>query len=529
MRPSTLHQRLGSNEGRRLAGQIVLALLLVYVAGFASFYPSTPTNTDEAMYLRQAQLLLAGDGTVPRIDPLTGATREFRPSTYPPGTAALMAPLIWVAGWRGAYLLPLLSLVAGVLLTARWLADEGRSPLFALLVLGFPASLVLGRVCMSDAPSLAVVSLGSWLFWRGLAGSGRWWLTAGFVAGASTLFRPTNVLLFAPLFAGTVLRREPRCLLLVSGGLAGLAVRLVAHASHFDDSLYERIAYPFSPETVMERLPLYLFGLLVFVPGGLAAGLAYRGRRRPELVATVVLFFLVYVFQVYGMTEVGLVRRVVLALRYFIPLLPLLAFAAAEAVPRWWTRLLAGASPARRESLERGARHLVVAWIATLALACFGVHWAFDRWSRAQAEIAEVIHARTGDGSVVVTNLPATEKFLRELHRKYMSVSRVSVQQGDLERLLERHGSFFIVFVDRSDSDFFRRDQQENAAFVEMIDPPPELEVDRHVSGNERLRIWRVSEIRTVPAPPLQGSRPRRGERGRGGTPRRRARRSRPR
>ena len=511
--PGGLLSRLRSGEsGRRLAWRIVLAQCALYAVAFAAFYPQVATVDDEAMYLRQARLLLSGAPTVARIDPLTGAEEAFRPSTYAVGTAALFAPFLWAAGPRGAFVVPMLALLAGVLLTARWIADEGGSPLFALLALGFLPALVIGRVCMSDAPSLAVVTLGLWLFWRGL-GKGEpgeaapargWWLGAGFVAGASLVFRPTNALLFVPLFAGSVLRRERRWPLLLVGGLAGVAVRIAAHAAHFGSPFHERAIYPFSPETILERLPLYLFGLLLLFPGGLAAALAYRGRRRPELVATVAIFFLVYLFQAYGMTETGLPRRIVLALRYFVPLLPVLAFAAAEVAPRAWRRLVP-AEPGPRLRAERRASHALATALAGLAAGIVAVNVALERWNAAHARIVEALDLHAGLDSVLVTNLSATKKFLREVDRRYLTLERRDLREGDLEKLLERHGEVVIALLDRSDSAFFRNNARENADMIAAISPAPELELDLRVSRVERLRIWRLRSLRETATEPPSG------------------------
>src|SRR5262245_1462656 len=509
--PGGLLARLRAGDaGRRLAWRIVLAQCALYAVAFAAFYPHVATVDDEAMYLRQARLLLAGTPTVPRIDPFTGAEEAFRPSTYAVGTAALFAPFLWAAGPRGAFVVPMLTLLAGVLATARWIADEGRSPLFALLVLGFLPALVIGRVCMSDAPSLAVVALGLWLFWRGL-GKGDsekvppargWWLGAGFVAGASLVFRPTNALLFAPLFAGSVLRRERRWPLLLAGGLAGVAVRIAAHAVHFGSAFHERATYPFAPETILERLPLYLFGLLVLFPGGLVAAFVYRGRRRPELVATVAIFFLVYLFQAYGMIETGLPRRVVLALRYFLPLLPVLAFAMAEVAPRVWKRRLPS-EPERRRRVERRAGRLLAATLGSLAVAIVAVNVALERWNAAHARIVEVLDRHAGLDSVLVSNLAATKKFLREVDRRYLTVESRALRAEVLQTLLERHGEVVIALLDRTDSDFFRMNVRENAALIASLSPAPELELDLRVSPIERLRIWRLRSLReTATAPP---------------------------
>ena len=58
---------------------------------------------------------------------------------------------------------------------------------------------------------------GEW-FWRGEQRHPGWWIGAGLVAGVSWAFRATNPLLFVPLFAGTVLRRETKCWALIVGG-----------------------------------------------------------------------------------------------------------------------------------------------------------------------------------------------------------------------------------------------------------------------------------------------------------------------
>jgi 4-amino-4-deoxy-L-arabinose transferase-like glycosyltransferase len=505
----SLLARLAGESGRRLAWGIVLALCLTYAAGLFAFYPRLAINDDEAMYLRQARLLVEGSPTVVRIHPLTGEESEFRPSTYAVGTAALLAPFIWAAGPRGAFVVPMLALLAGVLLTARWIADEQRSPLFALLALGFVPALVLGRVCMSDTPSFAVVSLGLWLFWRGIGGADPrepapargWWLGAGFVAGASLVFRPTNALLFAPLFAGTLLRRERRFVLLLAGGLAGTAVRLVAHALHFGSVFFERATYRFSPETIHERLPLYLFGLLVLFPGGLLAAFAYRGRRRPEIAVTTGTFFLAYLLQAFSMVETGWPRRLVLALRYFIPLLPILAFATAEVAPRWWRARLP-ADAARRARVERGTSRLLGAALAGLALAVVGVHAGLDRWSSRQARIAEAMATHVPNDRVLVTNIAATRKFLSEVDRRYLTLERADLEPGDFDELLARHSEFTIAFLDRSDSEYFRRNARQNAELIARLVPRPVLELDLQISPIEHLRVWRVTAPRLDGAPP---------------------------
>jgi len=200
-----------------------------------------------------------------------------------------------VGGWRASFLASALALLATVLLTARWLACEGRSPLFALLLLGFPSAVAYGRMATSDVPSAAVVAAGLLLFWRGLDGARGAWLAAGFLAGASTLLRESNVLPFAPLFAGALLRRDRGWPALAAGGALGLALRGGASWWTWGDPLYVKEAgYGFAPANVLANLDVDALGLLVFVPGGLLVAAAYRGRRRPEVLAALALYVAFY-------------------------------------------------------------------------------------------------------------------------------------------------------------------------------------------------------------------------------------------
>jgi 4-amino-4-deoxy-L-arabinose transferase-like glycosyltransferase len=485
--------------GVRLAWGIVLALLLVYAVSFAVFYPSGVTNDDESKYLNQARLLLEGRSVVTRTDPLTGQASDDVPSTYPLGVALLTAPFLSVLGLRGVFLVPLLSLIAAVVWTARWIAEEGRSPLFAVALLGFPPALVLGRVCMSDVPSAAAVGLGLWLFWRGLDRGAGWWLASGFVAGASLILRVTNPLVFLPLYAGSVLRRERRCLALVVGGVAGLGVRFASMQYYFGDALFERGYYFFAPDTVMERLPLFLVGLLIFVPAGLVLALAYRGRRWPEVAAAIVLFFCFYLFQTFSTIETGPSKRVVLALRYFIPLLPLFCFAMAEALPRGWGRLIRRTPAAAHRRLETIAAAALVAYLLGVGVASAAVHPVFARWTASQQAIRAAIIRHVGD-AVLVGNLHAFRKFLPVLGATFHPLESHTITGEEMATLVARHGEFRLVLLDRSDSEFWRQDARNNQSFVDALDPPPELLYDERPSSTDRLRIWRVRELRPKPA-----------------------------
>jgi 4-amino-4-deoxy-L-arabinose transferase-like glycosyltransferase len=496
----TLARRLGlvgANDDRRLVRVLVGLGLLLYAAGFALFPPRAITNTDEGMYVEQTLAWLElGSVRVSKQDPLSGAVTEIVPGDYPMGMIALMAPFVSAFGWRGAFVPSVLSLLLALLVTARWLSDERRSPFFALVLLGFPALLVVGRMALSDATRTAVAALGLWLFFRGLDRSrAASWLGAGLVAGLALSLRESAVLPIAAFFAGSVLRRDRGWIFLLLGGLGGTALHLAANAAAFGDPFFVRGSqsvglYPFDVAQLPQRLLLYVLGLLVLVPAGLLFGLAYRGRRRPEVVVTIAGVVGFYLFQAYGGAESGFPKNLVIGLRYFAPLLPLLAFAMAESVPRWLESGARRAPPELRFESRLGAAGLL--WLAGVLAASFVVHPALDRFAGSQAEIRSAIDRVVPGDAVLVTNQDALRKFVDHLARPYRTLDRRELDPGELHELARRHQRYFVALLDRSDSDFWRSQSIDNAAFAAQL-PEPRLLVDLRPTATDRLRIWEVT------------------------------------
>ncbi len=475
--------------------RVLSGLLAVYALGFLLFYPATVTVADEGTYIRQAQLMRQGSTSIELVNPFTGEPSELRPiNGYPLGTALFLLPFVSIGGREAACLLSLVCTLAGIAITGRWLKEQEYSPLWAVLLLSYPATIVMGRVAMSEAPSLLLVALGLWLTWRGLSGGGPVWLLAGFVAGLSFAFRESNVLVFAPLFFGTVLRRDPGWWRLALGGVLGLTIRALSSWLFFGDPFFTKPPDDFSLAAISSSAGTYLFCLLVLVPGGLVAAFAYRGPRRPEIIATVVIFVAFYLSYGYDAAESGWAKRLVLAPRYFMPLLPLLALAAAEVWPRWAASIRDRASPERRRSLETAAGLTCVAALVALVFVLFGVQWAHAEWASDQARVREAIYRHTEDGSVVVTNWKATGKFIDLVHGKRVILPRDQVAPAHVELLLERVGSFYVVLLDRSESAFWRRNAVDNSLFIARVGHTREVAFEERVSPTDYLRIWRVTE-----------------------------------
>ena len=450
---------------------------------------------DENNYIRQAELILGGGPTITTDDPLTGKPVEFRSrNSYPLGTGLALAPFVAVGGRDAAPLLALLCVWLGVAATARWLYLAGYSPLWATLLLVYPATVIMGRVAMSEAPSLALAAVGAGLYWRGLSGRRAAFVAAGLVAGASLAFREANVLLFAPLFLGSVLRRDTGWPWLVVGGILGLCLRLVSAALFFGDPFYTKPPDPFSLAAIPRNLPLYATSLLLLVPGGLVAAFAYRGPRRPEIIATVVIFVVFHLTYGYAGEQSGWAKRLVLGPRYFIPLLPILAFTAAEVWPRWGTHLAERMSEQRLVALARAGSVALRGSLGMLAIGLLAAQWLHAGWGADQAAIRDAIYTKTSAGSVLVSNVRATGKFMDYVggERRILDLERL--HPSHLERLLESRGGYFLVLLQRSDSGFRRRQAFENEMRITRIPHAKDVIVDLQATPSDRLRIWRVGD-----------------------------------
>jgi hypothetical protein len=193
------------------------------------------------------------------------------------------------------------------------------------------------------------------------------------------------------------------------------------------------------------------------------------------------------------MTESGTSKRIVIALRYFTALLPVLAFAMAETLPRWLGALaLRGRGTT---SFEARAGALVALWIGAVILANGAVHPAMARWSASQAEIREAIERTVPRDAVMVGNGTAIRKFIDEYSRDFVTLSRRELTPEQVQQLADRYGSFHVVFLDRSDSDYWREDAIQNADFVAHLPGSQELLIDIQPTKTDRLRIWLVGVL----------------------------------
>ncbi|OFW16263.1 MAG: hypothetical protein A3H29_15850 [Acidobacteria bacterium RIFCSPLOWO2_02_FULL_67_21] len=460
-----------SDRTERTFWRWTAVILAAYAGGLLFFAAETFVSTDESIYVEQAVAWASGSGFPAPV------------SHYPPGTSLLQVPFVKAGGWQAAAWASVASLAATIVMLGRWLIDLRYPPFAALLFLVFAPTLVLGRIGMSDVPSAAVVTAGLWLFWTGVR-SARRWFAAGLLAGLSLLFRETNVLLFIPFYLGAIGRRENGWIWLAGGFVVGMSVRLATSQWLFGSPFFVHSQSRWSLGAAFDSLPIYVFALLVMVPGGLVAVATYGGERRRELKAAVALYLCVYVFYVYSGQSSQPFVRLAAAGRYLIPLVPLVAVAWADMARRH-------AWPVRR--LLPGAG--IVA-LAGALLVHPVVHW----WGAREAAVAEDIVAQTRDGDALIASW-AAQKYVSPVYgpRRRIWIERADV--ADLPAITAQNPGTFLVRVSREDTSPAAVGSDETERFVSAARQRCRVEqvFDRTYDGSRRLGLWRIDSCNGNP------------------------------
>jgi hypothetical protein len=216
----------------------VIGLLSAAIIWYAwGYLRPTPVIHDEASYLLQAKTFAAGRWSNP-APPIAEFFEQFHvlvsptfASKYPPGTALLMVPGVWLG--FPALVLVLLSGATGALLFM--LARRVANAWIALLAWGMwiatPATLWWAAGYFSEVVSAALWMLGWWalLQWRD-TGKGHWLVLFAVGVAWMAISRPLTAVAYALPLGGVVLwlafrRRQWRQLVVATvAGSALLAV-----------------------------------------------------------------------------------------------------------------------------------------------------------------------------------------------------------------------------------------------------------------------------------------------------------------
>jgi hypothetical protein len=442
----------------------VYASVVAYTLGVALFWPRVFMVVDEDRYVTQAIAFSHGSATIHGAGVVYPASSVRTVSNYPPGTSLLQTPLVWAFGWRGAAALSVIALCLATLLVARWLAADGKNPAFALVIPGYAGAALFGRVAMSDLPATAFVAAVCYLLYarpQGRAGAARSGLCV-FCAGALLLFREPPVLIIAPLIGGAILRRQLDLPGVIAGAAAALGLRFGTAELLFGTPFYVRDPGPgFALASLAHSVPIYGLLLLVMIPGGAILPFVYRGRHRHEMLAA--FCFYVAIFLLFGSNSVeesGALKGILHASRYMVPLLPVLAYQAATVWPRAYAALI------DRWSV---IHYLPGAACAAAIGVAFLVHPAMHEQEVVPLSIVRALMDHTHDGEPLITNTNASLKYLGIAYGRRLIIARYDLAADSIPTFASRYAGLGAAFVDRNDSEDYRRDADGNDRFLASL------------------------------------------------------------
>jgi len=156
--------------------------------------------------------------------------------------------------------------------------------------------------------------------------------------------------------------------------------------------------------------------------------------------------------------------------------------------------------PESQLTWRRVSRGVVAAWITGIVVVGLVVNWRIQLWSQLHEDVAQTVYANTDPAQPIMADVPATVKFLNELHGQRLLVdldlgnTSDEVRRVQLLRLLDRNKTVQIVLFGRDDSDYWLEKSKDDQAFVASISRQlhATLKLQRRFPGLGVLRIWNV-------------------------------------
>lgn len=388
--------------------------ILLYLVGFALWYPPTHAIEDEVGFLNTA--LIWSKGSLTTEGAGLGELSETqlgprgRTGWRNAGRSLLAAPVLAVFGYRasfavGALIHVLLALVAGLALRRL-----GRSAAWALLLLWHPSLLLYSRTVMADALGALCLCTALWTLLS------RRYVLAGLALGFACVAR-YHLGASIPVVVLTVLAlsgRGPALRVVLGGGVIG-ACLLSYNQLLFGHPLGATGQGHFGLRYLARNLAHYASALTLIWPGMLLAPLGWglwRWLRRGEHVAPEVdrrgalllsfslpLLGILLVYYFFDAEGSSLQRRVVLGQRLLLPAIPAWVLLYAQVLSEEFPGDLLGAE--RRQRLLAGLAPLVA--VAGLAGggALMAKHQGYLEELVAQREQAAKV---IPEGSLVLAN-----------------------------------------------------------------------------------------------------------------------------
>ncbi len=362
-----------------------LLVLCLAVAGlWIVWYPPAIAIEDESAYLAHARILARGDltGTQPTDMTLSMVqTANGAVSKFPPGQPLLLAPTQFGGFWRTGFVVGLMALLGITWLTATLLQRDGRSPLWAALVLLHPTLVLYARTLMSDVTAALILTAG--FAWSDMRDPRPF--RAGLAFGLGPLIRTAIVPVAAALGLLFVLRlaraNRWRDLTFAVGGAAiplGALLSYNAYVLGSPFASHASVATLFDWSTSHQRAIFYAVALNLLWPALAIGVITSRHRRRVEAQLILAISYVFFAGYYFVDRRYGLPADFVVGLRFFVPILPILAIVYAERIESWVPQF------AKRPPLVAGM--ILIVMVANIALVAR--HQSFLRETATRRDIA---------------------------------------------------------------------------------------------------------------------------------------------
>ncbi len=384
-------------ELKRKTNVILLSSLGVYLLLYFIFYPKTYAIFDEACYLdlsyalKQGTIYLEKAGIETLHYPMEVGSHLV--SRYPIGNSALLMPFTFL-GSRGLFLFGLLFHLLSYLLFIKILKEADIDPMYAIFYLFYPPQVLFSRTLMSDIPGAFFFLLGFYAYQK------EKYASSGMAFGVSFLIRYVNILFIPIFFIASIIRKKVKGLEFVAGFLPFLLFLLFYHSVAYGGMFktgYTMEVSLFDIRGIGVKFGIYLLALGIFYPLMIFSPVFYKKLYRFEILASCIIMLLFYSFAYSGLTlyaqpsTKNIFKVVILAIRYFFPIVPLFLIAYFSVIKKYMNRI-----------------GFLTIWFG-LIIVSFGIHLYHNKYLDTQIKFRDALYAHTDTNSIILCNGEVSE------------------------------------------------------------------------------------------------------------------------
>lgn len=376
--------------------QYLIYSVVGIIACIVLYPPAHLMITDEISYYYQSLTWTTGSSSYIISDAITGKEINLIEGYYPGGTTLLMAALHAI-DINAMYLLGFLSLMISILFVSKVLRKLELSSLGFAAMLMFIPLIFISRTCMSEMPSLILVSLSLYLYYY----RDKWntaYLGIALIAGISLAFRETNLLLIAPL----ALVSSRNIILSAIAFVLGLSLRFSTYYWFTGDPFFVKAGSGFGLHYILSNIPIYAIVLLVLLPLS-PVWIRYVHNREKKLfifiLTSFLLLHLIYGYQAYKYS--GYVGGMILNGRFWIPALPFFVIALA-----YWIKA---------HDWIRSKFYIYPLLAITIVVNLLGHHYAHKQMNE-HVQISQWIDEHLDSNKIVIADMEATTAMKRYIY-----------------------------------------------------------------------------------------------------------------